>query len=147
MQLKGIYILSLFCFFFKFDVNAQDLKIDSILKNSFNQYDYSKPVLRKALSFKERSVWYKINPLSYVSIGLMYTYQRFVSQQLGSECAYETSCSQHAKLSVEKHGIFKGVFLGFYQFQSCSPKVGYDHPDHNINKLGKIINPVVLKDD
>ncbi len=77
----------------------------------------------------------------------MFTYQRFVSQQLGSECSYETSCSEHAKKSVEKHGIFKGVFLGFYQFQSCTSKAGYDHPDHNINKVGKIINPIELRDD
>jgi putative component of membrane protein insertase Oxa1/YidC/SpoIIIJ protein YidD len=143
MNFKSLIILAFFCY----NTNAQSLNSDSFLNNSFNHFEHHKSPLRGALSFKERSIWYKINPLSYVSIGFMFTYQRFVSQQLGSECSYETSCSEHAKKSVEKHGIFKGIFLGFYQFQSCTSKAGYDHPDHTINKKGKIINPVELKDD
>ena len=147
MYLNRIYILAVICFAISYNVNSQNLNRDSVLTNSFTNYEYFKTPYRSLLSFKERSIWYKINPLSYVSIVLMFTYQRFVSQQLGSECSYETSCSEHAKKSVEHHGIFKGVFLGFYQFQSCTSKAGYDYPDHNINKLGKVINPVELNDD
>ena len=147
MHLNRISILVVICFAILNNVNSQNLNRDSVLTNSFQKHEYFKTPYRSVLSFKKRSIWYKINPLSYVSIGLMLTYQRFVSQQLGSECSYETSCSEHAKKSVEYHGIFKGIFLGFYQFQSCTSKAGYDHPDHNINKLGKVINPVELNDD
>ena len=147
MELKRIYILVIICFLISNKVSSQNLSNDSVLSNSFANYEYQKTPYRSVLSFKDRSIWYKINPLSYVSIGLIFAYQRFVSQQLGTECSYETSCSEYAKKSVEYHGIFKGVFLGFYQFQSCTSKVGYDHPDHNINKLGKVINPVQLNDD
>lgn len=147
MSYKRIIFLALVLMFCNKISKAQGLSEDSLLKNTFSSFEYEKPKFRTVLSFKDRSFLYKINPLSYVSIGFMFTYQRFVSQQLGSICSYETSCSEHAKKAVEKHGIFKGVFLGFYQFQSCTSKSGYDHPDHNINKEGKIINPVELKDD
>lgn len=147
MRISGYLVFFCLMLFAVEQSVGQVLKNDSLLDNTFSSYTYSKRSYRTVLSFKDRSVWYKINPLSYVSIGLMYTYQRFVSQQLGSVCSYETSCSEHAKLAVQRHGIFKGVFLGFYQFQSCTSKAGYDHPDHKINHRGKIINPVDLKDD
>lgn len=120
---------------------AQAIDQEVILNSSLDKFDYQKASKRSVLSFKERSIWYKINPLSYVSIGLMYTYQRGISPQLGSSCGYHNSCSEHAKLCVQEYGIFKGVFLGFYQFQSCTSKAGYDYPDFRINEQGAIINP------
>jgi putative component of membrane protein insertase Oxa1/YidC/SpoIIIJ protein YidD len=77
----------------------------------------------------------------------MFGYQRFISQQLGSECAFEITCSEHAKMAVERYGIFKGSLIGFYQLQSCTAKTGYDYPNHSINKKGEIINPVELNED
>ena len=147
MMSKKFFPIVILCLLSYFVGSSQDFCKDSLLKNTFSAFECHKPNLRSVMSFKDRSILYKLNPLSYVSIGLMFGYQRFISQQLGSICSYETSCSQHAKKAVEQHGIFKGIFLGFYQFQSCSARAGYDYPDHRINKEEKIINPVALKDD
>lgn len=135
------------CFTFLGVAKAQSFLTDSLLSNSFEEYTFDKYKVRSVLSFKERSVWYKVNPFSYVSIGLMFGYQRFISQQLGSECAFETTCSEHAKKAVERYGIFKGSLIGFYQLQSCTAKTGYDYPNQSINKKGEIINPVELNED
>lgn len=142
-RLLGVFIL-----FLTFTSgSAQILSPDSLLKSNFETYQYQKVKPRAFMSFKDKSIWYKINPLSYTGAGLMFGYQRLISQQLGSECAYETSCSQHAKKAIEEYGLLKGSMLGFYQLQSCTPKTGYDFPPHAINKDGEIINPVVLNED
>lgn len=127
-------------------LGAQTLDQEEVLNTSLEQFEYKKQTKRSVLSFKERSFWYKINPLSYVSIGLMFTYQRGISPQLGSSCGYHNSCSEHAKLCVQEYGLFKGVFLGFYQFQSCTSKAGYDYPDFRINEDGAIINPPIWEE-
>ena len=139
--------LILFCFVFLVELKAQSFLTDSILSNSFEEYHFDKYKVRSVLNFKERSIWNKMNPFSYVSVGLMFAYQRFISQQLGSECAFETTCSEHAKRAVEHYGILKGSLIGFYQLQSCTAKTGYDYPNQSINNEGEIINPVELNED
>ena len=136
-----------FCYFLTKNVNAQNLSNDSLLLSSFSEYKYKKASPRSFMSFKNRSLWYKVNPISYASIGLMLVYQRFLSQQLGAQCAYEISCSEHAKKAIERYGILKGLMFGFYQLQSCTPKTGYDFQDHAINKEGEIINPIQIDED
>ena len=143
---KRILFVFLCCFFIV-SVKAQLLSNDSLLSSSFYEHCCKKHKPRALMTFKERSFWYKINPVSYVSIGLMFGYQRFLSQQLGSECAYQITCSEHAKKAVERYGLFKGVMYGFYQLQSCTPKTGYDYPDYAINKSGEIINPIEINED
>ena len=132
---------------FTTDVKAQKISSDSLLVSSFSEYRYKKVSPRSLMSFKNRSLWYKINPISYASIGLMLGYQRFLSQQLGSQCAFEISCSEHAKKAIERYGLLKGLMFGFYQLQSCTPKTGYDFQSHAINKEGEIINPIQIDED
>ncbi len=143
---KWLHFLGICCLF-TITVKAQNLSSDSLLFSSFSEYLYKTPAPRSLMSFKNRSLWYKINPISYASIGLMLAYQRFLSQQLGSQCAYEISCSEHAKKTIERYGLLKGLMLGFYQLQSCTPKTGYDFQDHAINKEGEIINPIQIDED
>ena len=99
------------------------------------------------MSFKEKSFFYKINPISYASIILMFGYQRLISKQIGADCPYELSCSEHAKKAIEKKGFIRGAILGFYQLQSCTPRTGYDFPNHSINPDGRIINPIEINED
>lgn len=143
---KCFFVLG-FCCLFTISVKAQNLSTDSLLVSSFSEYRYEKVSPRSLMSFKNRSIWYKINPISYLSIGLMLAYQRFLSRQLGSQCAYEISCSEHAKKTIERYGLLKGLILGFYQLQSCTPKTGYDFQDHDINSDGEIINPIEIDED
>lgn len=140
-------LLSLcFCFFLS-SSKAQLLSPKSLLESNFAKYQIDTVKLRSVMSFKERSFWYKINPFSYASIGLMFGYQRIISQQIGADCPYELSCSEHAKKAIENYGILKGAVLGFYQLQSCTPKTGYDFPNHAINLDGRIINPIEIDED
>jgi putative membrane protein insertion efficiency factor len=52
-------------------------------------------------------------------------YQVFVSpilrQVFGAQCRYELSCSEYAKLAIEKHGSVKGLGLSFRNLLSCQP--------------------------
>ena len=43
------------------------------------------------MSFKEKSFFYKINPISYASIILMFGYQRLISKQIGAAKAKAAS--------------------------------------------------------
>ena len=143
---KWVVAICIYCFI-STCLSAQILSNDSLLFTSFDRYKLRTISPRSVMSFEDRSIFYKINPFSYISIGLMFSYQRFLSQQLGSECAYELSCSEHAKKSVERYGIFKGLMIGFYQLQSCTPKTGYDFPNHAINDAGEIVNPIEINED
>jgi len=129
------------------NAKAQLLSVDSLLNSNFIEYELKKVKLRSVMSFKNKSILYKINPVSYVSIGLMFGYQRLVSQQIGADCPYELSCSEHAKKAIERYGLLKGAVLGFYQLQSCTPRTGYDFPLHSINSDGRIINPIEIDED
>lgn len=46
----------------------------------------------------------------------------------GGFCKYTPSCSEYAKQSIEKHGVFTGVGRGFWRVLRCNPwsKGGYD---------------------
>lgn len=114
------------------------------MNSVFENFNYEKQKPRSIMSFKNKSIWYKINPINYVSTGLMFGYQRMVSQQLGSQCAYETSCSEHAKRAIEHHGFFKGLVMGMYQLQSCTASTAADFPKHKLNSEGYIKNPVTI---
>jgi len=55
-------------------------------------------------------------------------YQKGVSPFLGSRCRFYPSCSQYARESLTKHGIFKGGFLSVKRIGKCHPlhPGGYD---------------------
>lgn len=135
-----------FCLLFS-KTKAQLVSADALLESNFSEYQSKETKPRSVMTFKDRSFLSIINPFSYASIGLMFTYQRLVSQQIGADCPYELSCSEHAKRAVERYGILKGAMIGFYQLQSCSPRTGYDFPDHAINSDGRIINPIEIDED
>jgi putative membrane protein insertion efficiency factor len=43
-------------------------------------------------------------------------------------CIFEPSCSRYAVEALEKHGLFKGLYLSIYRIIRCNPfsKGGYD---------------------
>ena len=47
---------------------------------------------------------------------------------MGVEFKYYPSCSEYAKLAIEKYGCIKGIFLGIKRIIKCNPfsKGGYD---------------------
>lgn len=102
----------------------------AFLDNTFSIYDYQEPGKRAFLKTKELNFAQKINPLVYISGGLMFVYQRVISEQLTGNCAYELTCSSFAKKMIEKHGLAKGIYFGAYRLMSCNESCVEDAPPH-----------------
>lgn len=66
--------------------------------------------------------------LTYPFILLIRIYQLFISPLLPSSCRYHPTCSQYAKVALERHGLFKGGWLATKRIFSCNPwgGSGYD---------------------
>lgn len=63
-------------------------------------------------------------------IGIIKIYKKYLSPgTYGLKiCIFEPSCSRYAAEAIEKHGVFKGLYLGSYRIIRCNPfsKGGYD---------------------
>ncbi|MEK7502257.1 MAG: membrane protein insertion efficiency factor YidD [Patescibacteria group bacterium] len=72
--------------------------------------------------------------MKYLILLLIIGYQRFFSVFLRnilgikSSCRFYPTCSQYARLSIEKEGVFKGGYLSFIRLLKCQPfyKLNYD---------------------
>jgi putative membrane protein insertion efficiency factor len=54
-------------------------------------------------------------------IGLVKGYQLLISPFLGNNCRYYPSCSAYTIEAMEKHGPFKGIWLGLKRVGRCHP--------------------------
>ena len=65
-----------------------------------------------------------VRPLQWLIRG----YQIAISPMLGNRCRYFPSCSEYAIEALEKHGMFKGGWLGVRRIGRCHPwqPGGYD---------------------
>tara|TARA_Y100000590_G_C15449712_1_gene912203 strand:- start:208 stop:444 length:237 start_codon:yes stop_codon:yes gene_type:complete len=61
-------------------------------------------------------------------IGIIKIYQIFFSPLFGKNCRFNPTCSNYAKLSIEKFGIFRGIYLIIKRLLRCHPwgNSGYD---------------------
>jgi len=62
-------------------------------------------------------------------ISVIRFYQQVLSPYLGGNCRFYPSCSNYAIEAIEKKGMFKGFFLGFWRILRCNPwnsNCGYD---------------------
>lgn len=63
-------------------------------------------------------------------IYLIKLYKKYLSPgNLGIKiCIFEPSCSRYAVEALEKHGLFRGLYLASYRIIRCNPfsKGGYD---------------------
>ena len=46
-------------------------------------------------------------------------YQIIVSPFVGHHCRFMPTCSNYAKLAIERHGVLKGLYLGTRRILSC----------------------------
>ncbi|HUV95346.1 MAG TPA: membrane protein insertion efficiency factor YidD [Anaerolineae bacterium] len=55
-------------------------------------------------------------------------YQKLVSPALPPSCRFVPSCSEYARQAVERHGMFRGLWLGLGRLLRCHPfsPGGYD---------------------
>ncbi len=62
-------------------------------------------------------------------------YQIYISPLKKPCCRFYPVCSRYAKISVERFGVCKGLWLSFKRFLKCNPlfRGGYDPvPEKNI---------------
>jgi len=60
-------------------------------------------------------------------------YQRFISPVIhfvggpGSGCRFTPTCSEYFLQAVERHGVFRGAWLGIRRILRCQPWGGQGH--------------------
>jgi putative membrane protein insertion efficiency factor len=67
-------------------------------------------------------------------------YQLVLSPLMGSNCRYYPTCSCYTHEAIEKHGAFKGMWLGIKRISRCHPWAagGYDPvPESSSHKKDK----------
>jgi uncharacterized protein len=114
--------------------------LNSILTHNFYT-EYKAPEKRKLLNFKNKSFIKKLNPVIYLSAGLLFLYQRVASEQIQASCNYEISCSGYMKGQIEQNG-FRGFLLGINQLNNCFQAVIYDQQRYQISNNSMVINPI-----
>ena len=63
-----------------------------------------------------------------VLLSLIRGYQVYISPRHPGCCRYTPTCSNYARMAIEKHGAIKGGLLAFWRILRCNPfsKGGYD---------------------
>lgn len=63
-----------------------------------------------------------------VVAGFIKIYQKLVSPNLGPNCRFQPTCSQYALEAVQRHGVFRGLWLAAKRIGKCHPlhPGGYD---------------------
>jgi putative component of membrane protein insertase Oxa1/YidC/SpoIIIJ protein YidD len=124
-------------------MNAQNSVIISnvIISNTFKEFEITKKQKRPFLS-PNASFATKLNPLTYISGGMLFLYQNIVSEQIQANCQYHISCSENMKKSIKRKGLFFGILSGLNQLGNCSGSILKDYPNYKITPQGKINNTI-----
>ncbi len=66
--------------------------------------------------------------LSRPLLGLVWLYRVVVSPLLGANCRYQPTCSEYARLALQRYGAFRGSVLIARRIGRCHPwgGSGYD---------------------
>ena len=61
-------------------------------------------------------------------LSLISFYQRAVSPHLPDSCRYIPSCSEYARVAIQRYGALRGGWMGLRRILRCNPfhKGGYD---------------------
>ena len=123
-------------------VEKKDFVSVKISQTVLEEFHYKEKPKRKLLNLEHAKWSTKLNPLTYLAVGLMYGYQNVLSEQISANCTYQISCSEMTKKSIEKYGLIKGTLFGLHQLTNCSRSILKDHCEHVISPDNKIINQV-----
>lgn len=66
--------------------------------------------------------------MKYLAMGLIRFYQKAISPWTPPSCRFHPTCSHYTYEAIEKHGFFKGSWLGIKRISHCHPfnPGGYD---------------------
>ncbi len=59
--------------------------------------------------------------MKHVAIFLIRIYQATLAGLLGGQCRFYPSCSEYAMEALERHGLFRGAWLGLRRVGRCHP--------------------------
>ena len=65
--------------------------------------------------------------MKYLVILPVRLYQYLIAPILPPACRYFPSCSKYMIQAVQKHGVFKGVYLGVKRLLRCAPWGGHGY--------------------
>jgi putative membrane protein insertion efficiency factor len=80
------------------------------------------------------ALWVAGWPMRRVLVLLIAAYQATLSNVLGGACRFHPSCSEYARLAIERAGAVRGLGLAAWRVLRCSPLTagGVDHPPSRI---------------
>ncbi len=55
---------------------------------------------------------------------LIFLYQKYAPASVRSACLFTPSCSEYMRISILKHGIWKGLIIGLKRLRRCHPPNG-----------------------
>ncbi len=69
-----------------------------------------------------------INPIKYLLLKLIRSYQLVLSPLIGANCRFMPTCSHYTYQAVQTFGVIKGLWLGVKRMSKCHPwgSSGYD---------------------
>lgn len=94
--------------------------------------------------FHDRDVKFGIgkNKLANYTFGsLMYVYQKYLSEQISSNCLYNPTCSAYSKNLFKRYGFFKGLFTTADRIMRCDRisatdirRIEFNKHDHKVHE-------------
>lgn len=123
-------------------LSQKQINISTVLvENNFSEFKIHEAKKRTFLKQK-KTIFTKINPLHYISGGLLYFYQNIISEQIQANCQYQISCSENMKKQISTNGLLIGVLNGLDQLGNCSGSIINDYPYYKITQEGKVNNAI-----
>ena len=67
--------------------------------------------------------------LKKIAICMVRIYQFAISPITGGRaaCRFTPTCSEYTKQAIEKHGVFRGVYMGIKRISRCRPGGGFGY--------------------
>ena len=59
--------------------------------------------------------------MKFLALGLIRAYQLILSPLLPPSCRYHPTCSEYTRQAIEKHGLWRGAFMGVRRICRCTP--------------------------